>query len=52
MIDSFVSHAPTIGLLIFFTVFVVIAFWALKPSNRTKFQRYSEIPLLNEEHHG
>ncbi len=51
MIDQFVTHAPTIGLLIFVSMFSVIAYWALKPSNRNKFKHYSEIPL-NEDHHG
>lgn len=51
MIDIIATHAPMIGLLFFFTLFLGVACWALKPSNRMKFQNYSEIPL-NEDRHG
>ncbi len=49
--ETLATHAPVIGLLIFVTVFVGVAIWALKPSNKARFKTYGEIPL-NEDHHG
>lgn len=50
MIDMFIEHAPIIGLLFFFIVFVGIAIWALYPSNKEQLQRYGEIPLREDIH--
>lgn len=51
MIDTFISLAPTIGLLFFFSVFTGIAVWALNPSNKQRLQKLGEIPL-KDDHHG
>lgn len=50
--DAFITHAPVIGLLFFFLVFVGIAVWALRPSNKTRLQSYAEIPLKGDNHGG
>lgn len=50
MIAAFVEHAPSIGLVFFFTVFLGIAVWALRPSNKVRFQTYGEIPLKEDDY--
>jgi cbb3-type cytochrome oxidase subunit 3 len=47
--QGFVDHAPLIALLFFFIVFVGIAFWALKPSNKQRLQAHAQIPLKEEK---
>ena len=43
---SFISeYAKIIGLLFFFTMFCLIAFWAYRPSSKKKFERYGRMPL-------
>ena len=48
--ESFITNAPTIGLLFFFAVFIGIAVWALNPANKKRLQSYGEIPLKEESH--
>lgn len=46
--EAFVTHAPTVGLLFFFCVFVGIAVWALRPSKKQELQALAYIPLMEE----
>ena len=46
--DAFITHAPVIGLLFFFTMFVGIAVWALRPSIKQTLQAHAEIPLKED----
>lgn len=48
MIELFLNHAPSIGLLFFFIAFLGIAVWALKPSNKARLQSLSYIPLQED----
>lgn len=50
MMNIIVSYAPTAGLLFFFIVFLGIAIWALKPSNKQRLQACAEIPLKEDSH--
>lgn len=50
MMDSFIKAAPTIGLLMFFGIFVGIAFWVLMPANKKRIEAYGEIPLKEDTH--
>jgi cbb3-type cytochrome oxidase subunit 3 len=50
MMDSFITHAPTIGLLFFFVLFTGIAVWAYKPSNKNTLQQLGAIPLKDENY--
>ncbi len=45
---NFYAYAPTIGLLFFFTVFVGILIWALRPSAKQTLQALAEIPLKED----
>lgn len=51
MMEAFFTYAPVIGLIFFFSVFLGIIIWALRPANKTRFQGYSAIPL-DEDFHG
>jgi cbb3-type cytochrome oxidase subunit 3 len=48
MFAELLEHTGLIGLLFFFSVFVVIAFWALKPSNKKTIESYKYIPLSED----
>lgn len=48
MIETLVTHAPLAGLLFFFSVFVGIAFWALKPSRKATLEAHAHIPLKED----
>ncbi len=48
MIDTIIRTAPTIGLLFFFAVFVAIAVWALRPSNKQALQEHGAIPFKED----
>lgn len=43
-------HAPTIGLLFFFTVFVVIAYRTYRPAAKQRLQELANIPLREDGH--
>lgn len=43
-----IDHAPVIGLLFFFAVFLFIAFQAYKPGAKQKLQQHAQIPLREE----
>lgn len=48
MLDFFMTHAPTIATIGFVVAFCFIAFFALRGSNKKKFEDYSNIPLNDE----
>ena len=48
--NSFIDHAPVIGLLFFFGVFVWIAVRTYRPGQKQRLQQHAHIPL-NEDHH-
>ncbi|NBX03009.1 MAG: cbb3-type cytochrome c oxidase subunit 3 [Alphaproteobacteria bacterium] len=48
MMEQFIQLAPTIGLLFFFTVFVGIAVWAMRPSMKAPLQALANIPLKED----
>ncbi|MFW0777894.1 MAG: cbb3-type cytochrome oxidase subunit 3 [Rickettsiales bacterium] len=44
------ADAGLIGLLFFFAVFVGIAVWAFRPSNKKQIESHKYIPLAEESH--
>lgn len=46
--DKFLDLAPTLSLLFFFTIFVGIAIWALRPALKEKLQMLADIPLKED----
>jgi cbb3-type cytochrome oxidase subunit 3 len=48
MIDWIANNAGMTGLLFFFSVFCVIAFWAFRPANRERIEDYRNIPLRED----
>ena len=51
MMDWLAKHGPSAVLLVFFVIFLGIAFWAYRPSNKKTLQEYGQIPL-KESHDG
>lgn len=51
MMDWLTQHAGTVGLVLFFTLFVCFGIWAYRPSNKKKLEKYGRIPL-EESHDG
>lgn len=47
--DFFVNHIKEIMLIFFLSVFVGIAFWAFKPSNKKRMKSYGDIPFKEDE---
>ena len=45
MIDFLTKHAGLLGLLIFFSFFVVMAVWIFRPGSRHHYQNQAKIPL-------
>ncbi len=43
--ETFIQIAPTAGLLFFFSVFVGITIWAMRPSKKKELQELANIPL-------
>mgnify|MGYP003386828521 CR=1 FL=1 len=39
------DRAGTLGLVIFFTIFVVAVIWTFAPKNKQKLEQYGNIPL-------
>ena len=48
---TWMDHAPTIGLLFFFSVFLWVAFQTYRPSRKQSLQTYAFIPLKEEQSH-
>lgn len=48
MLEFFIKHSPTIGLLIFFSVFCYVTWIVVKPGSKKKFDKFSEIPFKDE----
>ena len=49
MINSFINHAPTIGLIIFFGIFCYILVKTLAPKNKKTLQEHSNIVFKDEK---
>ncbi len=45
MYKAFANFAQTWGLALFVTMFLLVLLYALKPSNRERFERASRTPL-------
>lgn len=45
MIDWLATNAGLVGLLFFFSVFMVVAFWAFRPSAKQTIEAHKNIPL-------
>jgi len=45
MIDWLVTNAGVVGLLFFFSVFMMVAFWAFRPNAKQQIEAYKNIPL-------
>jgi len=43
--DSFADIAPIVGLIFFFSVFVGIVIWAMRPSKKKELEALAKIPL-------
>lgn len=48
--STFYAHAPTVGLVFFFTAFVWIALRAYRPSAKKTLQEHAFIPLKEDQH--
>ena len=48
--ELLVAHAPTVALLFFFSVFVGVFVWLVRPGMKQKMQRYARIPLEEDAH--
>ena len=49
MLDNFINYAPTIGLLFFFVVFIIIAAWTFRPNAKSTYEEKAYIPMKEEE---
>lgn len=49
MIDFISHHAGMIGLLFFFTFFVVASVWTFRPGAKDKYKKHAHIPLEENE---
>ncbi|MCH2038406.1 MAG: cbb3-type cytochrome c oxidase subunit 3 [Rickettsiales bacterium] len=52
MIDLIADYSGVVGLLFFFSVFIVIAIWAFRPSQKPTIESYKYIPLAEEKDDG
>jgi cbb3-type cytochrome oxidase subunit 3 len=48
MIDLTHANAGLIGLLFFVSVFVVVVFWAFRPSQKKTIESYKYIPIVED----
>ena len=48
--DFIAKHSGEITSVFFFSMFVIIAFWAYLPRNKKKLQEYGNIPFKGDEH--
>lgn len=49
MTEALISYAPAIGLVGFFTAFVLIAVMTYRPQNRQRIEGYGNIPFKEQE---
>ncbi|MCB1651474.1 MAG: cbb3-type cytochrome c oxidase subunit 3 [Alphaproteobacteria bacterium] len=49
MIDWVSQHAGVIGLLFFFSFFVLAALWIYRPGSKKNYQEQANIPLKEED---
>lgn len=49
MIDFVTSNATLIGLLFFFSFFVVVLIWVYRPGTKSTYKKYAEIPLKERD---
>ena len=45
MIDWLAVHGGLVVLVLFFTLFLMFAFWAYVPANKNKMDEYGQIPF-------
>lgn len=50
--ETFIEHAPIIGLLIFFGFFCGLLVWMLRPGMKKKLQQHAKIPLKEDQDGG
>lgn len=50
MIDWISQNAGVIGLLFFFSFFVVMGLWVYRPGARQSYQDYARIPLKENDY--
>lgn len=50
MLDWLAAHAGMIGLLFFFTFFVLMTGWVFRPGSKQKYQANAYIPLNETDH--
>jgi|GEM_PF-6027344 len=50
MMQSFILHAPVIGLLLFFVMFLAVCVMLVRPGAKQKFQTLARIPLKEDDH--
>ena len=50
MMDFITTHGGLIGLLFFFTFFVLMAVWVYRPGSMDKYQNYAGIPLKESDY--
>lgn len=48
MSETATAFMPSIMLLLFFMVFLGVAFWAFHPSRKTQMEDYGRIPLKDD----
>jgi cbb3-type cytochrome oxidase subunit 3 len=48
--ELLLSHAPIVGLLIFFIIFCSILVWMVRPGMKQKLQKLAYIPLEEDAH--
>jgi cbb3-type cytochrome oxidase subunit 3 len=48
--DWISAHAGMIGLLFFFTFFVLMAVWVYRPGSKQNYQKNAFIPLNENQH--
>ncbi len=50
MMEFFLDNAPSIGLILFFSIFLGVLAWVFMPANKTRLKNYANIPLQEENH--
>lgn len=49
MMEWIAAHAPVIGLILFFALFLGAAIWTYLPANKKKMEAYGKIPLRERQ---
>lgn len=49
--NFFYEHAPSISLIFFFSIFLLVAYRTYRPSMKQKIQAHAFIPLMEENNH-